>query len=337
MSAGPQRTPLEYAVLGMVLLAGLMVHGRVLGAGFLHDDYLHLYGAVALPTTEFLTRTTGGHFMAVHKLVFLGLHRLAGIEPAPYFAVVLLTHLINVGLLFRLCRRLGAGLALAGLAAFLWGTTPVHHGTLRWFSAYGTVVSTLLTLVALLQLASAAREQRAMRWREVAVASLALLVGAATVSSGLVVALVFPVGAALALPRISTARRTVLLAVSSVTALALGLTRFTDVLASLRLFGALLAQGVGSVMVGPFAAVTDAGSALVATVPEPGAIGVGATAGLLLLGPLLAAARRADAAERRLILGLSLLGLALYAAVALGRVWATAKGVAWVATRDRYH
>jgi hypothetical protein len=328
----------ENRVLGAVLLAAVIVHGRVLGAGFLHDDFLHLYGAAALPIGDFLTRTTGGHFMVVHKLFFLGLHGLAGVEPAPYFAVVLLTHLINVGLLFRLCRRLGAGLALSGLAAFLWGTTPVHHGTLRWFSAYGAVLSTLLTLVALLQLAGAIREQRGMHWREVAVASLALFIGAATVSGGLVVALVFPVVAALALPRVSTPRRTVILVVSSLAALTLGLgSRFVDVQASVRLFGALLAQGAGSIMLGPLAAVTDAGSALFPEVPEAFAIGVGAAAGLALLVLLLGAVRRADHAERRLILGMTLLGLALYAAVALGRTWATAKGFAWVATRDRYH
>jgi hypothetical protein len=195
-----QSARLERFTLALSLAAAALVQFPALRSDFSGDDYLHLFAADTLPLLDYLLRPNGGHFMALHKLVFLALHRAFGTWPLPFFALSLATHLLNTALLFRLCRALGAGAAFAGAGALAWGATPLHVVTLGWFSVYGTVASLCTTLIALLPLAHAASEARPLRSHEEWRCAVALVLGAACVGAGVVVALVFPLIAALALP-----------------------------------------------------------------------------------------------------------------------------------------
>src|SRR5262249_62288224 len=70
-------------------------------------------------------------------------------QPEPYFWIVLLTHLLNVWLLFRVLRNVTGSLALGCFGATLWGTSPAQVGTLGWYSVYGQVLVATVLLVVL--------------------------------------------------------------------------------------------------------------------------------------------------------------------------------------------
>ncbi len=342
MSAG--RAARERGALALVLLCTALVHARALGAVFGTDDFLHLYDVRALPLADALVKRNGGHFMALHKLLFLALHALAGLNPLPWSALALGTHLANAALLFGLCRRLGARVALAGLAALLYGASPVHQETLRWFSAYGALLGTSFALLALRALAPAAREGRSLRAGELARAALALALAAATVGSGAVVALAFPLVAWLALPR-APGRVAALASFAAVAALAAGLARGAadgtvpvDLGDALRLFLALASYAAGAAFGGPALAVADGSLALFPGLEAAHAVAAGAALAALALPGFARALRGAGAPQRGFAAGALLLAAALFAAVAWSRSFlAAGSGLAGIATQSRYH
>jgi hypothetical protein len=125
-------------------------------AYFASDDFVYLYRAYNAPLDELLFAPHGGHILIVRNLVFLLFVRLFGTEAPLYFACVLITHLFNVFLLFRLVQRLTGSPQLAAIAATVWGATKAHAGTLAWYSVYGHVLACTAVLLLLLS---------AERWR----------------------------------------------------------------------------------------------------------------------------------------------------------------------------
>ena len=96
----------------------------------------------------FLFRPFGGQAFLGRNLVFLATYEAFGANPVPFMWTVLLTHLLNVALLFAVVRGLTHSVWLACLGAALWGTSPLAVGTLDWYAAFGHVlVGTLLLVV----------------------------------------------------------------------------------------------------------------------------------------------------------------------------------------------
>src|SRR5262249_61743855 len=69
-----------------------------------------------------------------------------------YFTGVLVTHVIVVLLLFALIRRVIGSERLAAFGAVLFALSGANAGTLGWYAAYGHVLGTMFTLLALLVL-----------------------------------------------------------------------------------------------------------------------------------------------------------------------------------------
>jgi len=280
----------------------------------------------------------------VHNLSFLVLHRLVGLETLPYFALVLATHLLNVALMFDACRRLGVSLAVAGLASLLWGTSPVHQESMRWFTAYGAVLGTTFALIALREIAGSIGAQRSMRPRELAIAVAALLLGAATVGGGGVVALVFPLVTLLALPsRGAPLRTSAIFGAVAVVVLVLSHllgqrgtpSTLGDVAAA---YAALFAYGAGTMVAGPLVTVSAGAIGPFSGVEPDVAVGIGGVLAAVVFAFAAVAFLRRGGRERALILGLLVLPAAQYVAVAWARTgFRGPNSVAWLATHSRYH
>ena len=71
---------------------------------FFADDFLNLYHIVNDPLKQYLVTPNGGHALLARNAVFYAGWRVFGTDPAPYFWTVLLTHLVNVALAFRVLR-----------------------------------------------------------------------------------------------------------------------------------------------------------------------------------------------------------------------------------------
>jgi len=186
-------------LLAAVLMAGT-AYATIVANYFHADDFYYLYLLNDHRPIEFLFTPHGGHVLFVRNLVFMLFHALFGTDPRGYFVVVLLTHLINVGLLYELIRRFTASPRLAGFGAALWGICPTHEGSLGWYSVYGQVLVATLLLMVLLRLARAADEPAGSgRWWPVACV-IALLLAATSFGIGIGLALAFPFAAWLLLP-----------------------------------------------------------------------------------------------------------------------------------------
>lgn len=115
---------------------------------FIADDFINLYRIANLQPLEYLLTPHGGHVLLARNAVFDAMAQLFGMEARYYFWCVLLTHLVNVWLLFLLLVLLTESAHVASFGAALWGACPLQEGTLGWYSVYGHVlVATALLLI----------------------------------------------------------------------------------------------------------------------------------------------------------------------------------------------
>lgn len=187
------------------LLAALafsaVVYYPITGNYFLADDFVNLYQIENKPLLEYLFIPNAGHRLFARNAIFYLHSQIFGVHPEPYFWTVLVTHLVNVWLLFRVIRQLTASLYLASFGAVLWGTSPLHEGTLGWYSVYGHVLAGTVLLVILDSiLRSRSTETELPRRREFLWFVLAL-VGANCFGIGVAIALVLPFAVWLLVPK----------------------------------------------------------------------------------------------------------------------------------------
>jgi hypothetical protein len=189
-SAAPRWTRAVWLLIPLVLSTA--VHHGILRNYFFSDDFLNLYRIKNAGLLEYLLTPHGGHTLVLRNLLFYVFVKVFDTAPPPYFLLVLLTHLVNVVLLFFVLARLTGSDRLACFGATLWGAAPIQAGTLGWYSVYGHAVAGTLLLVILDIVSRAAAAGVAPSRRALNVCyALALL---ATVSFGV------GVGFALALP-----------------------------------------------------------------------------------------------------------------------------------------
>jgi len=332
------------------IAASLVVQGMVLGSGFLDDDFLYFYESQKRGFLAVVTRPFGNHFMAFFKFVVALLHALFGLHAGWYFAIVLLTHLANVALLYSIVRALSRSESVAGLAAALWGSAPAFQGTLQWFSAYSHMLSTTAVLWPLWEMARAAEARRPPTAWALIRTSLALFAGSATMLTGSVTAAIFPAVALILLPRESAPLRTALWLLPSALASTLTVAWFAGGNVTMRgllspaptifVFLALIAYAVGMVIAGPLVTIhaDGKGIGLFPWGSCDAAVAVSAVFFLALFGVVAWRLVRGEWTERRVLLAVLVLAGTLYASIAVGRSWlAFGNSLTWIATRDRYH
>ncbi len=200
MDRGARRGPAVAAAAILPVALSAWVYFPITRAYFWADDFVCLASIRNDGFLRFVLRPFGGHNLLLRNLVFYASYRLFGLRADLYFWTVLLTHLLNVFLLFRILRNLTASLTLACFGATLWGTSPVDYGALGWYAVYGQVLATTLVLVVLGQLTALAAEERELTARTAASWYALLLLATVCFGVGIGVALVFPVVLFLVLP-----------------------------------------------------------------------------------------------------------------------------------------
>lgn len=186
--------PIRWHPLVLVPLAlSAWVYYPILRINFFADDFVHLASIESDGIPQFLLAPFGGHNYLVRNLFFLGSWKLFGLHMPYYFATVLLTHLLNVGLLFGTLRTLTRSATLACFGAALWGTSPLCVGTLAWYSVYGHVLVGTILLLVLGQLAGLAADGRPLTTRRGWLWYGLLLAGTMCFGVGIGVAVAFPI------------------------------------------------------------------------------------------------------------------------------------------------
>ncbi len=148
------------AAVAAIVAAGAaaVAYRDVLGGYFWNDDLAWLFVLHERGLTEFLLTPIGGHTLVARNALFALLDTVAGLDPRPWFASVLLTHAVNVALLARLAWLFTRSAPLAGVAALAWGLCPAAADTLDWYSVYGQVAATTCLLIGLGRLGRRARD-----------------------------------------------------------------------------------------------------------------------------------------------------------------------------------
>ncbi len=315
----------ERTLVVLPLGVAALVYLPILRNYFVGGDFLNFYDLLNRGLGEFLLTPHGGHVLVTRNFIWWLLHQCAGMRAGVYFATVLASHLVVVGLVFEALRRLTGSARAAAVAAALWGGAPVHDGTLGWYSVYGQVFATGIMVWLLLGVGTRTTAPglgRVVGW------GLLLFAGATSFGTGIATALALPVAAFVLWPRgRATARAVALLALVGISValvcwglvrlytarhgltleLAVGYTGLDFPRAILALLGLLVSNGMVSLLCGVFAS----------RVELTGPVGLALVGGSALT--LLLVYARGGGAERRLVLAALVLCVACYGIIAVGR------------------
>jgi hypothetical protein len=176
------------------------VYHPITGVFFFADDFYHLAHITNESLLVWLLAPFGGHNRVLQNLAFLASWELFGFHSEPWYWTVLLTHLLNVWLLFGVLSALTASVLLACFGATLWGICPLDAGTIGWYAVYGQVMVATILLVVLDRLARLAATGARLPPRTACLWYVLLLLGTTCFGTGIGVALVFPVILFLLLP-----------------------------------------------------------------------------------------------------------------------------------------
>lgn len=134
------------------LISSAIVQVTIIKNFFISDDFLHLYQATNINFWEFLITPHGGQFLPVLSSFFYIFLNLFGINSEYYFIFVLLTHLINVALLYYVILFFTGKRNIALFFSTLWGISPINQASLGWFSSFAYVIVVNFLLLILLDI-----------------------------------------------------------------------------------------------------------------------------------------------------------------------------------------
>jgi len=143
--------PNRFSYLAIPLLTVLLFLPMI-GHGFIHDDFLHIYSAAYDTIGRGLTKVTGGPFYApVTWLTFKLNWIMWGLNPLAFAAFNLAIHITNIILLNRLAFRLYQSAIAARWAATGFALLyPANSWAIMWISTRAHLLVTLFFLAALL-------------------------------------------------------------------------------------------------------------------------------------------------------------------------------------------
>ena len=336
------------AYLFYALLCAAALQSTVLGHFFRGDDFQHLYEIVDFGYLRFAFTTHGGHLLFTSNSVFYLMHLLFGLEATAYYGLALLSHLLNVFLLYRIVEISSSRSELALAASLLWGMSALNQGSLGWYSAYGHVLVAVFLLWIVYDMTRIRCEGVELRGVTLLRWYVLLLAAATSFGTGIPIAMLSGLAAWLLLPDGAGRRRATLvlgslalvipllyllwanlstpsLADSSPTShLQANLSYYGELsgwLAMFSLWARMVAYGLSSLLLGPVPIITPESVAtgwLAGLSQDAVTLISFALSGLLLVGTL-AGLRRASPFERRPLLAYAILMLASYGIIALGR------------------
>lgn len=332
------------------LVLAAWVYYPVTGVFFWADDFYHLGRLNNENPWIWVITPFGGHSLILRNLAFLASWRLFGFDSGPWYWTSLLTHLLNVGLLFSVLRSLTRSAGLACVGATVWGICPLAVATIGWYAVYGQAMAATLMLLVLADVGRLAeRGESVTRGRAWAWYGL-LLLGTTCFGTGIGVAMVFPAVLFLLLPVAWRQRRIRLayLALPLVTVLlyvgARAIAdRFEPLAFSEKMQHAMVMNGIWAA---PLMLIPLLGVAIGATalghwfVPARFVDGPTVTACVLFVLGLGVTAWRGDARVRRTAMAMLILAIGIYGVLAVGRAGPYAVfNVPFVraASEPRYH
>jgi hypothetical protein len=149
------KVPLVWALLPA--LAGLLAYAHTLGFAFVFDDYTHLGNASMETASAMLQRALWRHpqgldvfFRPIGYISYWLNFRWAEFSPTAWHAYGLLLHLLNVVLVFVLCRKLFASLLPPLTASLVFALHGAHVEAVCWPAAQFDLLATLFVLLALI-------------------------------------------------------------------------------------------------------------------------------------------------------------------------------------------
>jgi hypothetical protein len=334
------------AGLVLALAWAAIVYRPILGGYFFADDFGNLFLATNRAPLEYILEPVPGHIQYIPRTTYYTLLRLIGPDPRWFFALMLGTHLANVGMLYAVGYVLTGFPALACLGAALWGSLRINEGTLGWYPVIGQAFATLLILIVLHGLSRAAR-RGTLSTREASGWFALLLLSCVSFGTAMPVAALFPFVAWTVLPPGTASRgaRRVLwslslaVPVAYVMAYALYVRAYghddkeaTFVLGRVFSPGYLVWGAAGTLQ------LLRAGltSLIYGVTTMPRAVSKASYLVPITLALFLAGAAASRICERRWIGALALLTVSVYAMIALGRAFVASNlaDLGWVA---RYH
>jgi len=364
----PAASAAQWAVLAGVIATSLIVHAIAASGFFRGDDFIHLYQIENHGYVEFALTPHGGHLMMTRNSLLYLAKQLFGLHAQAYYLVILASHALNVGLLFRLARKWSVSLPIAALAALVWGASPLQQGTLGWISAYGHVLCVSFLLLFLLDVQRIAERGTQPSALRLAGWWALQLMAATSFGTGIPLAMLSGVVAWLLIPDRAVRRRSaralaplalaipLLYYVSHVVygrwfvdpvglslfALQTGSLQLSQLLASLTLFAELAVYGLASLLFGP---LFDYGPHGIIAGPWRGASASDAVSASLIIAAIVAIVvaptlQRIDLAARRRVLAMTVVAFGCYAILAVGRAfYASVAGTSLpgMAVEPRYH
>ena len=114
--------------------------------GFFSDDlsFLREYSGNGL-RAGFVFQTYNEHYIPVFKIFFFIMFKLFGQNFAPYMAVLLLIHILNVLLFYSISKLVFKGRKLVPLLlAIAFGVSSVYFELMRWFTTTQISLSFML-------------------------------------------------------------------------------------------------------------------------------------------------------------------------------------------------
>lgn len=181
----------------MLLAATAVVYAGLTRVYFVADDFSNLDTIANRGPFFFIVEPFAGHMGFARNTEFYLLFAVFGAKSEPYGWLALVTHLLNVALLFRVLRLLTESLPLAALGAALWATCPLQAGVLGWFSAYGQSVSVTTVLFLVDRTLRARWQSESLPTRTVFLWAVLLIVGGTWFSTGVGALVVWPLVIAL--------------------------------------------------------------------------------------------------------------------------------------------
>lgn len=194
-----------------VLIAAGVWGARILRTYFTGDDFLHLYQLQNVGFREMILAPFGGHMLIASKAIMASTFHVFGFESLPFFAGVLLTHLVNTALVFVLGYRVSEDMLLAFLAAVLFAVSPMHGETLAWYSVYGHVLACFCTLLMLVVLVPRPGDRSPLTRAQAVFVAAVMAIASQCFGAGTAVALATPLVAILLRP--ATLRRPMAMAI----------------------------------------------------------------------------------------------------------------------------
>ena len=199
-ASSTDRRPAEWPFVGVALAFAVLVYHSIVRNYFFADDFLNLYHIANKSLLEYLLTPNGGHLLVARNAIFYLMARLFGTEPAYYYWSSLLTHLVNVYLLYRLLRIVTESPWLATFGAALWGGSPFIEEALGWYAVYGHVVVATTLLVILCQATDDAARGVPPTRTQLRLWYLLALIAATSFGTGIGLAMALPFALALLLP-----------------------------------------------------------------------------------------------------------------------------------------